>query len=511
MRPSLLASFLCLAACAARQSPPALPLAAVPEVDAGREPEPVDAGIATAEPVDAGVAVIVPPPPSTGGQPITARKLWSLKLEGLGTSSPRTADLTGDGVLDVVLGGGVQGQSGWVYAVDGASGKLLWKSRFKEEFYATPTLSDANRDGVPDVFIGGRDFNWTALSGKDGAKLWTLRAVNPKADIPKRNFNGGLVVGDQDGDGVDDLLLSQGGSYDDDRRLPGRLLVVSAATGKLLLNNTFPDQKETYSLPALLSTTPLEIVAGSGGETIGGHLYRLALTAEKAVPAWELVSPRQGLIASPLLMHVGEELSAINVLYDGTVVRQDAQSGAVRWSMPRKGFEARASPAPGRFGGSGTADVVAEMSQGEFPVYKWKNLVVWHDGVTGAVLDQALTGVFSSASPIVADFDADGLDETIALSMDSFTIQEGSVVSTLTIYDGARGKKKRLELRLRGAGAATPAVEDLDANGSLDLILTYFGVVERYALELPGAPAPVVRWGGFRGPHFNGVDAPQAK
>lgn len=504
MRTFLVSFLVVLAGCASKQIVPSV-AAPLEPVDAGRS-EPVDAGAPVAEVVDAGS--VAPAPPPTAGLPITARKLWSLKLEGLGTSSPRTVDLTGDGVLDIVLGGGVQGQSGWVYAVDGATGKLLWKSRFKEEFYATPTLSDANRDNIPDVFIGGRDFDWTALSGKDGKKLWALRTVNPKADIPKRNFNGALVVGDQDADGVDDLLLSQGGSYDDSKRLPGRLMLVSAATGKLLVNVPFPDGAETYSMPALLSAQPLEVLAGSGGETVGGHLYRLGLTAEKSVPKWELESPKQGVVSSPLVTRVGDELSAFGVLYGGIVVRLDAETGALRWSVPKKGFEARASPAPGRFGGSSTVDVVTTMSQGEFPTYQWKNVVTWLDGATGAVLDEATTGVFSSASPLVADFDADQLDETIALSMDSFTIQEGSVISTLTIYDGARGKKKRLELKLRGAGQATPALADLDGDGTLDLILTYFGVVERYALELPGAPAPVVRWGGFRGPSFNGVDAP---
>jgi outer membrane protein assembly factor BamB len=507
MRSLFVSSLILLAACAARQPVPVPVTAPTPApIDAGVEP--FDAGV-VAEVIDAGAPTSVdagPPMPSTAGQPITATKSWSVKLEGLGTSSPRTVDLTGDGVLDVVLGGGVQGQSGWVYAVDGANGKLLWKTRFKEEFYATPTLSDANRDGVPDVFIGGRDFDWTALNGKDGKKLWTLRAANKGADIPKRNFNGALVVGDQDADGIDDLLLSQGGSYDDDKRLPGRLMVVSAATGKLITNVMFPDQKETYSIPALLSVSPLEVIAGSGGETVGGHLSRLALTPEKATATWELDSPKQGVISSPLLTDIGGELSAIDVLYGGIVVRLDAASGAVRWTTPRKGFEARASPAPGRFGGSSTADVVATMSKGEFPVYKWTNLVVWLDGATGQVLDEASSGVFSSASPLVADFDGDGLDETLALSMDSFTIQEGSVTSTLTIYDGARGKKKRLELKLKGAGQATPALADFEGDGKLDLVLTYFGKVERYVLELPGAPAPKVRWGGFRGPRFNGVD-----
>ena len=507
----LLFAVVVLVSCASKQVVPSVTAPPAPPADAG-PPAPVDAGPAAVEVVDAGApAVVAPSLPSTAGQPISARKLWSLKLEGLGTSSPRTVDLNGDGVLDVVLGGGVQGQSGWVYAVDGATGKLLWKSRFKEEFYATPTLSDANRDGVPDVFIGGRDFNWTALSGKDGAKLWNLRAVNPKADIPRRNFNGALAVGDQDADGVDDLLVSQGGSYDDSKRLPGRLFVVSAATGKLILNLPFPDGRETYSMPALVSPQPLEVVAGTGGETVGGHFSRLALGGEKAVPKWEFESPKQGVISSPLLTRVGNEAAAIVSLYNGTVVRFDADTGAIRWSTARKGFEARGSPAPGRFGGSSTVDVAATMSQGSFPTYQWKNLVVWYDGATGEVLDEAASGVFSSASPLVADFDGDGLDETLALSMDAFTINEGSVVSTLTIYDGARGKKKRLELKLRGAGQATPALADLDGNGTLDLILTYFGVVERYSLDLYGTPPPLVRWGCFRGPSFNGVDAPAKK
>lgn len=502
MRPLLLASAVFAACVTPRPSIAPAPVSPVPDagtLDAGATPVVVEAPPAPPPPPDAGPVV------TTAGQPITARKRWTAKLEGVGTSSPRLVELTGDGVLDVVLGGGLQGQRGWVYALDGKTGKLLWKARFKEEFYATPTLSDATRDGVPDVFIGGRDFDWAALDGKTGKKLWSLRAANPKADLPKRNFNGGLVVDDQDGDGVNDLLVSQGGSYDDDRRIPGRLFVISAASGRLLVNTTFPDRQETYAIPSLLSAHPLEVIAGTGGETLGGHLSRLSLSVDGGLAAWEVESKQQGFIASPLVTSSGGERVVFAAQHDGTMLRVGVDSGRVAWSTPMPGFESRPSPAPGRFGGKGPVDVVGMGSQGTFPIYESKNVVRWYDGETGAVLDEARSGVAANASPLVVDFDGDGLDETLTVSLDSFSHLEATVVSTATIWDGAKGKKKRLELKLNGAGSATPALGDLDGDGHLELVLTWFGVVECFTLDAGGA-LPAVRWGNFRGPAFDGVD-----
>lgn len=511
MRVLLAASCAVLVACA---TTPAAPPPTPPDAGPAPRAAPVEDAGATAPsaPQDAGApaprpdAGVVAPSPSTAGQPLKARRLWQVSLEGVGTSSVRTADLTGDGVQDVVLAGGLQRQRGWVYAVDGATGATLWKARFKEELYATPALVDVTRDGVVDVFVGGRDFDFAGLDGKTGAFLWTLRQANPKAAVPRRDFNGAVVVGDQDGDGVDDLLLSQGGSYDDSRRLPGRLFVASGKSGRLLADVTFPDGRETYSMPALVSTRPLAVIAGSGGESLSGHLWRFRFESGGAAPEWSVPSGRLGVIASPFITRIDGEDAALITFYDAVVARLDLATGTLRWSTGRKGFEARASPAPGRFGGRGSADVVATMSQGTYPIYQWKNVVVWLDGATGEVLDEARSSIFSASSPLVVDFDGDGLDETITVSMNDFSAREAEVTSTLTVYDGARGKKVRLTLTLQGSGMATPAVGDLDGDGTLDLVVTTTGRLERYALELPGGPPPSVRWNGFRGPAFNGVD-----
>jgi FG-GAP-like repeat len=235
--------------------------------------------------------------------PLTAKRIWTKRLTGVGTSSPRAVDLNGDGVLDVVVGGGNEAKAGWVYTLDGKSGNLLWKAKFKEEFYATPTLVDVNADHVPDVFIGGRDFDWSGLDGRSGKKLWSLRQKNPDAAIDRRNFNGALVVPDQDGDGALDLAVTQGGSCDDSKRLPGHLFVISAAAGTILRDVAMPDGRETYSIPALLSPQPLELIVGTGGETITGHMMRLSLSAPDGGTAlgWSIDTGTQGAIPSPFV------------------------------------------------------------------------------------------------------------------------------------------------------------------------------------------------------------------
>ena len=66
---------------------------------------------------------------------------WETFVDSIPTlSSPRPCDLNNDGVLDIVIGGGTEGEisNSGVMAFDGTNGSLLWKSPSRSELYGSP-------------------------------------------------------------------------------------------------------------------------------------------------------------------------------------------------------------------------------------------------------------------------------------------------------------------------------------------------------------------------------------
>ena len=98
--------------------------------------------------------------------------VWNKSFYQIGSqSSPRATDLNKDGVLDIVMGTGLneyQQTEFGIIAVDGETGELLWKQVAPDQVYGSATFYDVNGDGVDDVFIGGRSPHFKALDGKTG-------------------------------------------------------------------------------------------------------------------------------------------------------------------------------------------------------------------------------------------------------------------------------------------------------------------------------------------------------
>src|SRR6187551_691052 len=105
--------------------------------------------------------------------------VWYKDHPAIGSqSSPRTADLNGDGVLDIIMGAGkneMQKSDMGILAFDGASGELLWKQEAPDQVFGSAAFCDVNGDKVMDIFIGGRSPQLKAIDGKSGALIWDYK------------------------------------------------------------------------------------------------------------------------------------------------------------------------------------------------------------------------------------------------------------------------------------------------------------------------------------------------
>ncbi len=94
---------------------------------------------------------------NAGCKPTESRIVWDKDFPVIGSqSSPRTADLNGDGVLDVVMGAGknefqpsVQG----VMAIDGKTGEVLWQKSATDQVHGRSGPGSLHRRTIS-AFLG---------------------------------------------------------------------------------------------------------------------------------------------------------------------------------------------------------------------------------------------------------------------------------------------------------------------------------------------------------------------
>ncbi len=155
---------------------------------------------------------------------------WPVNVIGAVASAPAIGDITGDGVAEVVItaGGLVNGGdlTGGIWAFS-ASGQLLWRKVTMTTsstgkpggVFASPVLVDLNGDGTLDVLTASYDQNVYAIKG-DGSSVFP-GALPAKAG----NRNDALIwlgdgswatpaVGDVDGDGVVDIVVTSATNID---------------------------------------------------------------------------------------------------------------------------------------------------------------------------------------------------------------------------------------------------------------------------------------------------------
>jgi outer membrane protein assembly factor BamB len=495
---------------------------------------------------------------------VYAQLIWHYTNdEGMMTfSSPKVADLNGDGILDVIIGDGLdiadmagfnrpsvtpknillneKGEKilGHIKAFDGKTGSLLWSISSIAEIYSSPFLMDVNKDGVQDVLIGGRLSQFYAINGKNGEIIWQFDTSQPAPD-PRGwlQFYNPQAVKDCNQDGINDLIVTNGGyppaPPNDKNRPVGRLLLLDAASGKILAKLLMPDSAETYCSPIIYPGKNRDedlIVWGSGGETHPGSLWAIRVKdLQNQNPKGFikiLTNRKKGFMVPPVIADINRDKirDIIVANFEGKVQAINGVNFSLLWEYGEDSCETYTCPTVGYFNNDSILDVATFLNVGVFPAYNKAYFIVL-DGKDGKPLyKKTITSQYTS--PLALNLDSDPLDEIIfpeSGNMDHVMNQLSGASKKNTpmpsfflnaLYP-ANWEIRPLTPKRVGIGfASTPCIEDINNDGLLEVVYAY-GVfskknpgnmgwnLERFQLDIPRPTTDY--WGGYMGLKTNGI------
>jgi len=471
----------------------------------------------------------------------TTQLAWSIDLPIIGSqSSPRTTDLNGDGVLDIIMGAGkneFQYSEQGIIAVDGKTGEILWQHEAEDQVYGSATFLDINGDGVQDVFIGGRSPHFRAIDGKNGKLIWEYEFQyedHPILKFARFNFNNSVLVPDQNADGLPDILLVNGGNaeaepYEMENRLPGVLMLMDSNSGQILAADTMPDGMESYMSPLAFSLPDSDdyyILFGSGGETFSGNLYlgKLSDLINQDLGKSKIIASEsgQGFIAPPVLTDLNKDgyLDIIAISHASSIFAIDGKNHNVIWKNKIKGTECSNSFAVGYFNNDDIPDLFTFVSKGQWPI-NTGSLQVMLDGKTGKIGYLNSLGCTGFSSPVVYDLNKDGIDEVI-ISINEFDCyrdigdQSSFAIENKLLAIDIKNSKNWIidQAKYYKNVFSTPWIGDLDNDGYLDIvycqyynhsdILSFLGMrIRRIDTPVKIKNDPV--WGAYNGSDGDGI------
>jgi len=380
----------------------------------------------------------------------TLKVLWTYKLDslpgeaGIDTYSPALGDADGDGLPDVIF----TARDGYVRALKGTDGSLIWKFNMERITEAGPMLSDLNGDGIPEVIVPTDCKSGMVTCSSDGqAALFVLplRAQGDnqplwKLDYPYKMDSAEPVIANMHGLGKVILAGTWGGEL---------LAAWRADNGEVrsvALKLRDIEKDIPGDTPPVIRTSPLVdythdgtlVIFGwlpSDQDATNGRLTAIRLRADNGNlildPAWT-IRDLDTWKSSPTLIPQADGNNLIVMGYGLGIGPAPTQSGTVGGCQREYVF--------------GGVAAVNESGQ-----------IVWNQNFGNAEGNLR-------ASAAVADVDGDGRLEVII---------PAGCYGKLHAFDAQSGTPE-WTLQLGPRTQTSPSIGDLDGDGNLEIVIASY-------------------------------------
>ena len=376
-----------------------------------------------------------------GCQKLEVIPVWQVKFpKMISEGSSRMLLVNDDLVPDVVIGFGTgadgydipdyvcdiyfDGQKpclGGILALDGKTGKEIWRLWTKHEIFALTCQADLDEDGTIDCLAGGRAGVFLAVSIKKGKELWSFGNHAIQSDL--MSVYDAQIVEDIDNDGVQDILAMHGGDalseLDQRDHVYGKLILFSGKTGRRLQWMPTPDNKESL-YPPQIATGPDGreiIIFGTGSTKHGGALYAKPLLDfyRKNITNIKLIHKDKdfGMMYPAAMADINGDgiLDLIVPTSHEQILSFSGVDFSKLWNTTLEGYQSISSVAVGYYDSDTTPDFIVKYNLGdEYPLFKHEKTVVL-SGKNGSIISKPIINSISAKStPITISMDGYGND-----------------------------------------------------------------------------------------------------